>query len=151
MELVIVLMVIVTIAGIAMPRLGSASERAFNARRVSDLSTLQKALELYHADNGIYPVVSGWSGDAPKYGGHGYTQVDPYIPGLIPEYIDMLPADPDAGFPTGSKGYLYKSDGDEYKVLAHQTPSKFPTDHRFFDSVRPTWAYQVSSKGGADW
>jgi prepilin-type N-terminal cleavage/methylation domain-containing protein len=151
MELIIVLLILVTIAGIALPRLGSATERAYDMRRMADLNTIQKALELYHADNGTYPVVSGWSGDAPSYGGHGYTSTDPYIPGLIPDYLEMLPKDPDTAYPVSGKGYLYKSNGTNYKVLAHQTPNKYPDDHRYYDPIRKTWSYQVSSKGGASW
>ena len=151
MELIIVLMILVTIAGIALPRFGTATERADDARRIADLNSLQKALEMYYVDHGSYPLVSGWSGDATGYGGHSYTAADPYIPGLIPEYIEMLPRDPNRSFPDSKSGYLYKSNGKDYKVLAHKTPNSYPTDHRYFDSARATWAYQVSSKGGSSW
>ncbi len=151
MELIIVLLIIVTIAGIALPRFGKATERANDTRRIADLNTIQKALELYFAENGTYPLAADWSGDAPSYGGHGYTATDPYILGLVPDFIEMLPRDPNKAYPAESHGYIYKSDGKDYKVLAHETPTSFPTDHRFFDSARPTWAYQVSSKGGANW
>lgn len=152
MELIIVLLILVTIAGIALPRFGKVTDRANDARRIADLNAVEKALEMYHADHGTYPSTSSaWSGDAPNYGGHAYTADDPYIPGLIPDYIQMLPRDPDKAYPDGSKGYLYKSNGKDYKFLAHQTPTSFPTDHRYFDPNRKTWAYQVSSKGGANW
>ena len=150
MELVIVLLILVTIAGIALPRFGKVTEKANDSRRIADLQAVEKALEMYKADHGSYPEVSGWSGDAPSYGGHGYD-AEGYIPGLVPDYIQMLPRDPDKQYPDGSKGYLYKSNGKEYKFLAHKTPTTFPTDHRFYDSKRSTWAYQVSSKGGAGW
>ena len=106
---------------------------------------------MYHADHGTYPVVNGWSGDTASYGGHGYTADDPYIPGLIPDYIAMLPRDPNRKHPADNKGYLYKSNGTDFKVLAYGTPTTFPTDHRYYDPTRPTYAYQVSSKGGAAW
>ena len=151
MELIIVLMILVTITGIALPRFGSATERADDTRRIADLNSVQKALEIYHGEHGAYPKVSGWSGDATKYGGHGYTATDPYIPGLVPKYIEMLPRDPNKSFPDGHSGYLYKSDGKNYKFIAHKTPNNYPDDHRYFDSARKTWAYQVSSQGGAGW
>ena len=151
MELIIVLLILVTIAGIALPRFGKVAERANDTRRIADLNAVEKALEMYHADNGAYPVVNGWSGDAPSFGGHGYTATDPYIPGLVPDYIAMLPSDPDKSYPTGAKGYLYKSNGKDYKFLANKTPSSFPSDHRYFDPARKTSAYQVSSVGGANW
>ena len=151
MELIIVLMILVTIAGIALPRFGSATERANDTRRVADLNSVQKALEMYFVDNGSYPKTAGWSGDAKRYGGHGYTAADPYIVGLVPKYMEMLPRDPDKSFPTNDSGYLYRSDGKNYKFIAHKTPNSFPTEHRYFDSARPTWAYQVSSSGGSAW
>ena len=150
MELVIVLLILVTIAGIALPRLGQVSERANDTRRIADLEAVEKALELYKADHGGYPEVKGWSGDPDKYGGKGYG-ADGYIPGLVPDYIQMLPRDPNRQYPDSGKGYIYKSDGKEYKLLAHKTPMSYPTDHRFYDPRRSTWAYQVSSKGGLDW
>ncbi len=151
MELIIVLLILVTIAGIALPRFGKATERADDTRRIADLNTVQKALELYHAENGTYPLAENWTGDAPNYGGHGYTSSDPYISGLIPDYIEMLPRDPNKAYPDKAKGYMYKSDGTDYKFVANNTPNNYPTDHRYFDKERPDSAYQVSSKDGADW
>ena len=63
----------------------------------------------------------------------------------------MLPSDPDPAFPAGSAGYLYRSNGEDFNFLAHRTPEEFPTDHRFYDSLRPTWAWQVSSPGAESW
>ena len=149
-EWVIVLLILLTIAGVALPRFGQVTERANDMRRIADLEAVEEALEMYKADHGTYPKVSGWSGDAPRYGGHGYG-VDGYIPGLVPDYIQMLPRDPDKQHPTGGKGYLYKSDGTDYKFIANKTPGSFPSSHRFFDPKRADWAYQVSSEGGAGW
>lgn len=150
MELIIVLMILVTIAGIALPRFSSVTDRSNDTRRISDMVAVEKALEMYKTDHGVYPVVKGWSGDAPNYGSNGYD-ADGYIPGLVPKYIQRLPRDPDAQYPDGPKGYLYKSNGKDYKLIANKTPTSFPTDHRFFDPKRPKAAYQISSEGGLKW
>ncbi len=149
-ELIVVMVILVTLAGVVVPRLGERSEQAYDARRKSDLVAVEQALNLFHLDNGHYPQTSGWSGEAPSYGAHGYDETG-YIPGLVPNYLPMLPSDPDPRYPTGSFGYLYRSNGTDFKFLAYRTPDTYPTDHRFFDSRRPTTAWQVSSQGGAAW
>ncbi len=142
------------IAGVAVPQLGRFSSKARDARRVSDLKTVEAALEAYRVDFGTYPPAAGganaWSGDAPSYGGYGYD-ASGYILGLVPEYIKELPRDPSGDNPQGGSGYLYRTNGTDYKFLAHQTAESFPTNHRFFDPRRPSHAYQVSSPGGAGW
>jgi len=150
MELMIVLLILVTIAGIAVPRFSSVSDRSNDARRVSDMVAVEKALEMYKADHGVYPKVQGWQGDAPNYGDHGYDK-NGYIPGLVPNYIQRLPRDPDSQYPIGGKGYLYRSNGTDFKFIANKTPTDFPQDHRFYDPKRKKSAYQVSSPGGLKW
>lgn len=151
MELIVVLIIIVTIAGIAMPRFGKTTARSNDARRIADLTAVEKALEMYKLDHGVYPSTDGkWVGDAEAYGGKGYGAKG-YIPGLVPDYMQMLPRDPDKIYPDKNHGYLYRSDGTNYKFLAWNTPTNFPKDHRFFDPKRPKSSYQVSSKGARNW
>ncbi len=38
--------------------MGSARSKARDARRISDIKQIQTALELYQADQGVYPVVN---------------------------------------------------------------------------------------------
>ena len=56
------LLVVVAIIGIlativlsSLSSLSSARERARDARRLSDIATIQNSLEMYHLDNGVYP------------------------------------------------------------------------------------------------
>lgn len=81
-----------------------------------------------------------------------------YIPDTAPVYMQQLPVDPRSSFVNGSSGnsgcrtnagancYLYNSNGVDYKLLAHCTPegTMDPND-AFFDPIRPTHAWQVSS------
>ena len=150
-ELVVVMTILTIIAGIALPRFTQFKEKAQDGRRISDLVQIEKALEAYFVENGSYPTTGGaWRGEAPHHGALGYD-ANGYIPGLVPDYMKELPRDPHPEYPTGNRGYLYKSNGTDYKFLAHNTPTNFPTDHRFLDTLRQTWAYQVSSEGGVNW
>jgi general secretion pathway protein G len=77
-----------------------------DARRKSDLSEIQKALELYYQDNGSYPGSSGGkltgsSGDI-EWGSNGFVP-----------YMSVLPKDPGAG------QYYYSSVGGQaYYIFA---------------------------------
>jgi len=149
--LVAVVVVLAILAGIILPGATNGVGEAQDVRRMEDMQSLRAALEQYHADHGAYPTTySTWRGDAPDYGGKGYGE-NGYIPGLVPHYLPVLPRDPDERFPSGSKGYLYRSNGSDYKLLAYYTPSAYPDDGQLHDPKRPTWAWQVSSPGGHNW
>ena len=172
LELLIVIAILGILATIALMILKPAFlfGQSRNVQRKNDLKQIQAALQNYYADNGSYPVVAGWSGEPSGYGGLPTS----YIPGLVPNYIKKLPNDPLAGqsYPPcnngASTGYLYYSNGTDYKVLSHcayENPypissSSIPnscnaaypgSEDPFFDKVRPTWAIQVSSEGGECW
>ena len=67
-----------------------------------------------------------------------------YIPGLVPTYIAVLPLDPI----NTPDGYLYLSDGTNYKLLSHQSPESYPAaGTKFYDPVRPTWSWKLCSAG----
>lgn len=84
-------------------------QKAKDARRKSDLSQIQKALEQYYQDIGTYPPnfaandyrVKGLDGNAVDWGSS-------WLP-----YIGNLPADPSA-----SKKYIYVSTGQTYYLYA---------------------------------
>ena len=55
-ELLVVVAIIGLLATLSVLALGSARVRARDAKRLSDIKTVQTALELYHNDQGRYPV-----------------------------------------------------------------------------------------------
>jgi prepilin-type N-terminal cleavage/methylation domain-containing protein len=57
-ELLVVISIIGLLSTLAVVSLGSARSRARDARRISDIRQIQTALELYFADQGIYPVAT---------------------------------------------------------------------------------------------
>ena len=56
MELMIVIAIIGLLSTIAIMSLANTRGQSRDARRTSDIKTIQGALELYHNDNGGYPV-----------------------------------------------------------------------------------------------
>jgi hypothetical protein len=123
------------------------SRIARDARRVSDMKQVQVALELYLDSNNSYPSTGGaWWGLSVNGGSRTTSGANAYIPGLTPTYISVLPADP-SGDTSGWSGFLYQSNGTNYKLLSHANgPESFPSSGQaFYDPVRPTWSWMVCS------
>lgn len=138
-ELLVVIAIIGILSSVVLASLNTARTKARDTVRKSDLKQLQTALALYYTDNGSYPS-GGWRG-AVSYGGYG-TGASGYIPGLVPTYISVLPLDPKGSL----DGYLYLSDGINYKLLSHVSPESYPSvGQPFYDPVRPTWAWMLCS------
>ena len=60
-ELLVVVAIIGVLATVVLGSISSARAKARDAQRVSDIKTIQTALELYYLDNGFYPKVN-WAG-----------------------------------------------------------------------------------------
>ena len=86
-ELLIVIAIIAILAGIVLVSTTSATKRARDSARVSDMDALNTAITLYYSDTGNYPA---------------------NLSVLEPNYIDRVPDDPQ-GNP-----YNYMVSGDEY-------------------------------------
>ncbi len=172
------LMVAISIIGVLMTIVvagGSAARKSARvAQRVSDIKKVQGALDLYYANNKSYPSTSGaHRGVCPSYNGGGaYTTNNGLvIPGLAPQYINQVPADPQTSASNDSNCYLYISNGTDYAFIIHQvtelsdgsagaTYAKYP---ELIDPARDSgsnsalvdgsvvWAWKVSSPGGIGW
>ena len=59
-ELLIVVVVIGILAAIVTVAYTGISANARDGVRKSDIANLAKAIELYHAENGVYPMSGGW-------------------------------------------------------------------------------------------
>lgn len=86
-ELLIVVTIISILVSLGTISYFDAQKRGRDSKRISDLETIKKALQLYYNDNGKYPysdwVYSGGSGDRSTW-----------ISALVPTYIKSVPIDP---------------------------------------------------------
>lgn len=127
-----------------------ANEDLFRQKTLEDILALQQALAKYYNDHKSYPKSSGgWDAIHAMYG----QSTEDWIPGLAPDYIKELPVDP-RQLEDPLKQYMYKSDGKDYKLIAHY-PTGFSeiTQQRpeLADPRRPSWAYGVWTDGARDW
>ncbi len=121
-ELLVVISIIGMLAGIVYANYGSARASARDSIRQTNLKDLQLALQLYKAQNGQYPDNCGsasgnWSGNVGI--GDNFKCSDGsnnYIQGLVPQYIPALPVDPKT---SDDRGYIYRSDGNNYKIMSN--------------------------------
>ena len=99
-----------------------------------------------------YPMSSnkggGWDGLFTSWGKSG----EKWIAGLVPEYIDSLPRDPRKN-KQGHQQYIYKSNGKDYKLIAHGISDRdfvYSVDKSFMDPKRKR-ACGYWTKGAKNW
>jgi type II secretory pathway pseudopilin PulG len=111
---IVVIPIIMMLSSLAVVSLGSAREKARDARRISDIMQIQTALELYYADQGQYPVhpsLELGSSQASRLTGRGFEgSSDAYNPLT---YMGVVPADFEV--PTGGYNYV-SADGTKYVI-----------------------------------
>lgn len=116
-ELLIVVVVIAILAAITIVAYNGIKEKAAYASMRSEIASINKAILLYHADNGSYPVTpASGTGCSGNWCGYSRATGDNFIPGLSPKYISVIPQLP---LPAVSGDtYLYRSpDGVDYKLI----------------------------------
>lgn len=153
-ELLVVISIISLLSSVVLSSLNNARTRARDTKRMLDIKQMVNALEIYRTAVGNYPSTSGnWQSHCSGYGGYALTGSGGYIPNLAPTYMSVLPMDPKYN---GSGGcYLYRSDGTDYKILAHGTTESVcpvPSTHPFYDPVRAgQCTFQFSTSGAVSW
>jgi prepilin-type N-terminal cleavage/methylation domain-containing protein len=132
-------------------------QKGRNSTRRTDLKQLQEAIERYRVAIGRYPQTpgSGWCGDPGSFWPNCGAD---YIPGLVAAgEIKNLPQDPKVGEIVRCSSaqhttYLYRSNGTDYKLIAHCSPEgRLDPADPFADPRRPTYSWAVYSPGGANW
>ena len=143
-EIVVVMAIIAVLAALVTGAIVGARKQMRDTQRISDFRNLRIALEVYYGAHLRYPIMLNYQGHCSDFGGKANTGVDGWIPNLAPNYINELPTDPNQQ-DTGWHCYLYYSDGSDYKLLAHGTPEDYSINSPYYDPVRPTWAWQIST------
>lgn len=180
-ELLVVIAIIGILASVVLVAVNPAMRiaEAQDSQRHTDLGEVRDSLEAYSTSHqGQYPSTGGtWKCYQCTTYGSGQTATG-WIPNLVAEgYIKKLPYDPltnkgsKYGMAScvgrGDAGYLYRSNGTDYKLLAHCTPStglnvssdgivcssktNFNKLKAQVDPARPTYAYSVYSPGAECW
>ncbi len=148
-ELLVVIAIIGILSTIVLASLNGARAKARDAKRKGDMLSIRNALNMYYSDKGSYPLpFPGGSWGGASTGSCGSGNSTKYIAGLVPTYIKSLPIDPAGLVPCA--GYLYASDGSQYKLLDYQTPGSYPkVGQPFYDPLRPLSAWMLCSGGSA--
>lgn len=157
-ELLVAFSIIGVLMTIVVAGASATRKSARVAQRVSDMKKVQSALDLYYARNKSYPPTGGsinWRSTCSGWGGYTLNNV---IPNLVPEYLSVMPSDPQTAPGSDYNCYLYTSNGTDYAFLDHDvvelssgpgaTYAKYP---ELYDPTRPTWAWKVSSPGAISW
>ena len=113
-ELLIVIVVIGILAAITIVSFNGVQNRAKFAQYQSSLSAINKALLLYNADTGSFPVTGTLANPGWRYS--CATGVANFIPGLT-AYQANIPQAPCSAGNTNNDTWLYGSDGVGYKLI----------------------------------
>lgn len=154
-EIMVVIAIIGMLTNLILTGLGVARSKGRDAKRKADLKQMQTALDLYYNTYNAYPSTGGstvFYGLSASVAGNcaGGTCTSSgasgWIPNLAPEFISQLPNDPLART-TDFSGYLYASDGVNYKLIAHSIgPESWPEDGEpFYDPARYHLAWMVTN------
>ena len=164
-ELLVVTAIIGLLSTVAVVSTNSSKMNARNAQRKANLVQISKALELYFSQNNGYPSTSDqWWGVTSTYYSHSDSGASGWIPNLAPTYIGVLPRDPNTGKVNPSSAlaacqttatennFIYRSDGVDYKLLAHCIPEgTMAANDPFIDPQRTTWAWGIFTPNARNW
>jgi len=109
-ELLVVIAILGILATVGLGSFQSSQMKGRDAQRKSDLSQIQKALEMYYNDKGAYPTSIPVRGNEWR---------DTSVTGGT-LYMKSVPGDPKGG------DYCYESDGTYYKLYAKLENTKDP-------------------------
>jgi len=117
-ELLVVIAIIGLLSTLAVVSLGSAREKARDARRISDIRQIQTALELYFAEQGVYPIENptaitlGTANSTDALTNAGFengasiTGTATYM-GIVPRNLDQPPTIADYDYASDASGSDY--------------------------------------------
>jgi len=147
-ELIVVIAIIAVLSGIVLLNINQYQTKARDARRISDLDNIRKALEMYRAANGYYPP----SGCGYDCNGYFYSANSSWqtLENYLKPYISSLPKDPinnaTAPWTDGNYSYAYGNVGrythaNQYDLTAqletanHQLSCKNKCTKYFYDTI----------------
>lgn len=148
-ELVITIVIVGLLAALITVSYNSVQTKTKATNEMSDLKTLNRAIQAYYSENSEYPKTGG------SWMGWSQAQDENFIPGLAPKYITKTPQQKDTS--SGSdKSYIYLSDGTNYKLISHAPGASVCATAvgitpAMADPVRNCWAFGIWSEGAQWW
>ena len=128
-ELLVVIAILGILATVGLGSFQSSQMKGRDTQRKSDLSQIQKALEMYYNDKGAYPT---------SIPARGNEWRDASVTGGA-LYMKSVPGDPKGG------DYCYESDGTYYKLYAKLENTRDPKIITPSSSACSGYNYGVSS------
>ena len=129
-ELLIVIVVIAILAAISIVAYTGIQQRARDSERKAELQTIAKAVEMYYAANGNYPMSSGWC-----------TQISNTTSGYdvafrneLSEFLPQVPYDP--SYQDTPQAYFYRNIGDTSYYLYAELEGEDRADDGFSGCTR---------------
>jgi prepilin-type N-terminal cleavage/methylation domain-containing protein len=125
-ELLVVIAIIGVLASVVMASLNITRMKSRDARRITDLTSIRTALELYHLNHNAYPV-GGAGSDRPCWVSQDTSDLtcNPLGRLILDGAISAIPYDPGTNTYTGvgtgcghARFYAYWSDGQRYLLGA---------------------------------
>lgn len=92
-ELLVAIAIIGILASVVITSFSDSRGKSRDARRKEDLNAIRHAIELYYNTNNALPGSSG-PGNCNSASGCNSMDAQPWIPGLVPQFIGELPLDP---------------------------------------------------------
>lgn len=151
-ELLIVIVVIGILAAISIVAYGSIQANARYSAYRSDIQSINKAILMYHTENGYYPGTATASCSTNQSTGTG--NFIPGSPAITPKYIPNIPDVINYSAGQNYYAYCWTANGADYKILrlvpnGVTLPANETTNNSNIDPVRPTRAWGHWSPGCA--
>jgi type II secretion system protein G len=108
-ELLVTIVIVGLLATLVAINYNTAQTKTKATNEMSDLKTLNRAIQAYYAENSVYPTTGGaWT---------GLNRQADFIPSITPKFIAKQPQQTDIGSGNDTT-YLYRSDGVNYKLIS---------------------------------
>ncbi len=140
-ELLVVIAIISLLASIVLASLNSARVKARDARRITDMREIYKALQLDFDRNGYLPVTSAYGEANP--GGWDYSSIGSFLPFLVSDgFFSVVPRDP---INNGTGDVLYGGNGYSYAYYCYPSENSLAIGVRLENPTPYTTLLKLSS------